>query len=225
MRSFNDGFGRERAGVLEIGDGLLDVGPGGVLCEHRADHDFRTRYRPATNAAGRGRRAAFGKPGALSRVASYKDIINTPEMRLSVYILPVTGFDYIDNQLEVFDGIDDPIMALRTRYLSSWPESFSQPGGRGFPANVCILPIIRWRSVWKGMASISLIADGLIRILYFPTPFQLPNDLFKVAILLLRALTKAARSSASSERANLTAWFTISEIERSPTAAFRRKAR
>jgi len=43
------------------------------------------------------------------------------------------------------------------------------------------------------MASISLIADGLIRILYFPTPFQLPNDLFKVAILLLRTRTKSSQ--------------------------------
>jgi len=38
---------------------------------------------------------------------------NTPEKRLSVYILSVTDFDYIiDNQLEVFDGINDPITTL-----------------------------------------------------------------------------------------------------------------
>lgn len=45
-------------------------------------------------------------------MASCKCIYTATKRPLSVYVLPVANFDYVDNQLEIFDGVDNPVTTL-----------------------------------------------------------------------------------------------------------------
>ena len=57
--------------------------------------------------------------------------------------------------------------------------TFSHPGGRGSSANASMRFTTRCRRFFWGIASISRPADGLMRILYLATAFQVLHDLFK----------------------------------------------
>ncbi len=65
----------------------------------------------------------------------------------------------------------------RILYFSS-AESLSQPVARGVSPNANILLMIRRRSFF-GIASISLAAEGWIRILYLATLLHVLQDLFE----------------------------------------------
>lgn len=45
--------------------------------------------------------------------------------------------------------------------------------------------MIRWRSLFRVIASISLAAEGLMTTLYLATPLQVPDDIFEDEIWLV----------------------------------------
>ncbi len=75
------------------------------------------------------------------------------------------------------------------RYCSR-PVSFLHPGGRGVSANARMHPTIFCRSFLCGMSSISLAAEGLMRILYFATLLQILEYFVKWQIWFVSAFSK-----------------------------------
>ena len=73
------------------------------------------------------------------------------------------------------------------------PDSFRQPSGRGLAPKFGIRFMIRWRSFFREIASISLTAEGLIRSLYLATLFQIPDDVLKGKIGFVFAFVKRGK--------------------------------
>jgi hypothetical protein len=79
-----------------------------------------------------------------------------------------------------------------TRYFSS-PVSFSQRDGLGLSASLAILDTMRWRSFLLGIRSISLTAEGLIRILYRATSLKIFQHIFECQITFRLSLFKCGQ--------------------------------
>ena len=147
---------------------------------------------------------------------------------LTVYVLAALDFHYLLRGWRRFRS-----MRLSKRFCMSLvggcfypePESFSQPGGRGFSASLPMHTITPWRSRFELMDSSSLTADGFIKTLYLGTPLKVLEYIFEAQIRFVPRSSKANRSSASSPSLSLTASLTRSEMVRSVSAALSRSAR